>query len=264
MAGKRRSAKGGTAAGKSTRRTLRATALAGDFASFTLVPQRWVNSVVAVFLLPIAAILTQTFFTCLSRETVDHAFWASEQFWFFGLGVILWLGVFFGLPRPVVIYVFGHEFTHALWVWMMGGWVSKFRVTKDGGFIVTDIHNFWIALAPYFFPLYSLFAILLYGFAGLIWEVESLRQALFGVIGFTWCFHITFTLWMIPKGQSDLSYHGTFFSLTVIYILNLLVLAVFLVVASPTLTWPVFGQEILDDAIAFSAGVTELSRRLLR
>ena len=56
----------------------------------------------------------------------------------------------------MVLYVFGHELTHALWVWLMGGRVSRFRVGRDGGHIVTDKNNFWIALAPYFFPLYSL------------------------------------------------------------------------------------------------------------
>ena len=58
----------------------------------------------------------------------------------------------------MLVYVFGHELTHALWVWLMGGRVSRFRVGRDGGHIVTDRNNFWIALAPYFFPLYSIFA----------------------------------------------------------------------------------------------------------
>ena len=40
-----------------------------------------------------------------------------------------------------------------LWVLLMGGRVSRFRVGRDGGHIVTDRNNFWIALAPYFFPL---------------------------------------------------------------------------------------------------------------
>lgn len=265
MAGKRRHPKGREPRGKSTRRTLRATAFAEEFGSATLIPQRWVNSVVGLFLLPLAIVLTQTFFTCLSRETISHGFWASEQFWFFSLGAILWLGVFFGLPRPVLVYVFGHELTHALWVWLMGGRVLDFGRSDDGGgYIITDMHNFWIALAPYFFPLYSLLAILAYGIGGIFWDVEFLRQPLFGVIGFTWCFHVTFTLWMIPKGQTDLTYHGTFFSLIVIYILNLVVLSIFLIVASPSLTWATFGHEILNDSINFSNAVTSFSRHLLR
>lgn len=263
MAGRRRSSHGPTGE-KSTRRKLRATARAEEYFSPILVPQRWVNTVVGMFLLPVAAVLTQTFFTCLSRETVSHGFWASEQFWFFALGAILWLGVFFGLPRPLLVYVFGHELTHALWVWIMGGSVTSFRVTRQGGHITTDMHNFWIALAPYFFPLYSVLAIVLYGIAALFWDVAPLRQPLYGVLGFTWCFHLTFTLWMIPKGQTDLTYHGTFFSLVIIYILNVLALSVFLIVASPTLSWASFGAELLDDAIQFSTAVTDFTALITR
>ena len=54
-----------------------------------------------------------------------------EEFWFFSLGAVLWLIAFFGLSRPVLIYVFGHELTHALWVWFMGGRVSRSQWKKD-------------------------------------------------------------------------------------------------------------------------------------
>ena len=41
-------------------------------------------------------------------------------------GVVLWLVTFFGLPRPLWLYVFGHELTHAIWVMIMGGRVHRF------------------------------------------------------------------------------------------------------------------------------------------
>ena len=127
------------------------------------VPTRWVKNIIALFLLPWCAILTQTFFTAFTRATIHQQLWAGAEFWFFTLGAVLWLIAFFGLPRPVIIYVFGHELTHVLWVWLMGGRVSKFRVSSDGGHIVTNRTNFLIALAPYFFPLYSVLAIAVYG-----------------------------------------------------------------------------------------------------
>src|SRR5207247_661013 len=111
------------------------------------VPTRWVKFVFAIFLLPICAILSQTFFTAFARATVTQRLWAGEEFWFFSLGAILWLIAFLGLPRPIVIYVFGHELTHALWVLLMGGRVSRFRVGRDGGHVVTNRHNFGFALA---------------------------------------------------------------------------------------------------------------------
>ena len=40
--------------------------------------------------------------------------------------------------------------------------------------------------------------------------------------------HMSFTCWMIPKGQPDLHYGGTFFSVMIIYLLNLALLAALL------------------------------------
>ena len=223
------------------------------------IPVRWVNAVIGFFLLPVAWVWTQTFFTVFS-QAVKQNFWATEEFWFFSLGAILWVIAFFGLPRPVLIYVFGHELTHAVWVWAMGGKVSKFKVGSDGGHIVTNKHNFWIALAPYFFPLYSILVIIAYGIAGLfIHDMTPYHRWLYALIGATWAFHVTFTIWMIPKGQTDLTYHGTFFSLVVIYLMNLLVLTIFLVVASRHVTLHRFVQVFYHNAEDFSAWVRALA-----
>ena len=223
-----------------------------------MVPTRWVKSVIALFLVPIGALLSQAFFTVFARATVSQQLWAAEEFWFFSLGVVLWLIAFFGLPRPLLVYVFGHELTHALWVLLMGGRVSRFRVGRDGGHIVTDRNNFWIALAPYFFPLYSLLAIGLYGALSLFIDVHPLGRLLYAVIGVTWAFHFTFACWMIPKSQTDLTDHGTFFSIVVIYLMNLLLLVVMLVIASPEITFLDFGTELAENLGAFGSWWSEL------
>jgi len=217
-----------------------------------MIPTRWVKFVVAIFLLPVCAILTQTFFTVFARATVAHRLWAGEEFWFFSLGAILWLIAFFGLPRPMVVYVFGHELTHALWVLLMGGRVSRFRVGREGGHIVTDRNNFWIALAPYFFPLYSLIVIAGYGILGLFFNVQPYGRLLYALIGVTWAFHFTFTCWMIPKKQTDLTDHGTFFSLVVIYLMNLALLSVMLVLASSQITFADLGREFVANIDKFA------------
>jgi hypothetical protein len=227
------------------------------------VPTRWVKFVVAIFLLPVCAILTQTFFTAFARATVTQRLWTGEEFWFFSLGALLWLISFFGLPRTVILYVFGHELTLALWVWLMGGRVSRFRVGPEGGHIVTNRTNFWIALAPYIFPLYSVLAIAIYGALSLFYNMQPYGRLLYAVIGVTWAFHFTFTCWMIPKNQTDLSDHGAFFSLVVIYLTNLMLLSAMLILASPQITFASFGVDLATNIASFSHWIVALFERLL-
>jgi hypothetical protein len=223
-----------------------------------VVPVRWLKQIVAVFLVPPAWILTRAFFSSFSTATVQHRFWASEEFWFFSLGALLWVIAFFGLPRPMLLYVFGHELTHAIWTWLMGGKVRQFRVSRTGGYVVTDTNNFWISLAPYFFPIYSILALLLYGGISAFVDVDVYRRWLFGVVGFTWSFHVTFAIWMLWQGQTDLVEHGTFFSMMVIYLVNFLALSIMLIVACRDVTFTYFGKELLQGAIESSDWLLKL------
>lgn len=202
---------------------------------------------VGCFLLPPVGIMTQTFFQVFARTAFHDHFWATEEFWFFSMGIIIWLIAFIGLPRPLWLYVFGHELTHALWVWLMGGSVFKLKVKKEGGYILADRINTWIALAPYFFPIYSVITVILYGIAGMFWDVSHLRQLVFALIGITWGFHLTFTCWAIWRGQQDLAYGGVFFSLVVIYTANLVVLIGMFLMASPTESTMDFLREFLNN-----------------
>ena len=217
-----------------------------------MIPTRWVKFVIAIFLLPLCAVLSQTFFTVFARATVAQRLWAGEEFWFFSLGGILWLIAFLGLPRAMLIYVFGHELTHVFWVLLMGGRVSRFRVGREGGHIVTDRNNFWIALAPYFFPLYSIIVIGAFGVLSVFFDVQPYGRLLYGLIGATWAFHFTFTCWMIPKKQTDLTDNGTFFSLVIIYLMNLLLLSVMLVLASSQITFADLGADLLTNVAHFA------------
>jgi hypothetical protein len=268
LATKRKSKKnGGTRNSKRGRKVVRSVARATSRnfipASEPLtVPTKWVKFIFAIFLLPICGVLTQTFFTAFARATVTQRLWAGEEFWFFSLGAVLWLIAFFGLPRPILIYVFGHELTHAVWVWLMGGRVSRFRVGSDGGHVVTTKANFWIALAPYFFPIYSILTIAIYGGLSLFLNVQPYGRLLYAVIGATWAFHFTFTCWMIPKNQTDLTDHGTFFSLVVIYLMNLLLLSVMLILASPQIMFESFGADLLTNLGNFTQWMMELVAQL--
>jgi hypothetical protein len=228
------------------------------------IPTRWLKNIIGLFLVPVAWVLTQALFTSFPRTIGGEEFWATAQFWFFTLGAMIWMLAFFGSlwasgePWFLRAYVFAHELTHAFWAKVCGGEVYQFKAARAGGHIVTDTHNFWIALTPYFHPLYSIVVIELYAVVRFFYNIEVLTPVLFGLLGLTWAFHFSFTLWMIPKGQSDLSTNGTFFSLVVIYLMNLAVLAALIIFAAPEVTFIGFWDEIVRHGGELSAAVVNL------
>lgn len=183
----------------------------------------------ASLLLPLCWVTMWTFLSRFSQATVDPASWRTPEFWYFATGALLMIGWFWsGLFQSffLYLYVLGHELTHAIFVWLHRGKVTEFHVSADGGYITTNKTNLIIALSPYFVPFWAVVAATCYGslrhFAGLSQEWD---RVLYGLLGITWTFHMVWTLWMIPRDQPDLKENGTYLSLVVIYLANLLVLA---------------------------------------
>lgn len=200
--------------------------------------------VIALLLLPVCWVISAAFFRCFGGQTFQYEFWATDEFRLVAIGALLWLVIFFTLPRPITLYVFGHELTHAIWVWIMGGRVTDFRVGNEGGHIMTTKSNFWIALAPYFFPVYSIGLIVCFGILQAFWDLSGMRLMLYFLLGLTWSFHLSFTLWMMTKEQPDLTQNGVFFSLVLIYLMNLLILASLLITLSKHATWYGFWLDL--------------------
>ena len=144
--------------------------------------------------------------------------------WALPIGFMVWIALFFFLPRPVRTYVLGHELTHALSALMMGAKIGKIKVGKEGGHVEVSKTNFIITLAPYFFPFYTFLVIAFYYLAGIWFPVENYRLFWLGMIGFTWGFHLTFTLQMLTQRQPDIQEHGSIFSFVIIYLVNLLLI----------------------------------------
>ena len=226
-----------------------------------------IKFVVGLLLIPVCWVTLETFFVSFSHANRHGAFWRTAEFWFFGIGCALWLVLFFGArSRAMLIaYVAGHEWTHAIFVLICRGNVKKVHISHEGGHILTNRNNFLISLSPYLFPFYTIVLILLWGVAG-IWFAEFEERHLhflFGAIGFTWCFHLSFTIWMISRGdQPDLDQNGRLFSFTLIILLNTLLIAGLLVAASPAvgvrefmLTW---GRNFNTVGVRFVESVKEI------
>ncbi|MEO6787759.1 MAG: hypothetical protein ABI318_16665, partial [Chthoniobacteraceae bacterium] len=218
------------------------------------------NALAGLSLVPFAWIFTSALFhTFMKAKPGSHRvpFWMSHEFLMFGLGAglwLLWLCASYAIwkrPRPVRAYVLGHELMHMLMARVFRGKVSKFHVGAEGGYIVTNKYNFLIALAPYLWPFYSVPVLAAWGISFFWKDVPYMREGFLAALGFTWMFHLTFTLWVLPRGQSDLHGPGRVFSITVIYLANAILLGGVLVVLAPEVSWHAYGRELWASTLAF-------------
>lgn len=213
------------------------------------IPKRWVKFVAGIFLLFPCFALTAAFFDAFLESARGGEFSQVEEFTWFGLASLFALIWFFGFKPLVILYVLGHELTHAVLVWIHGGKVSNFRAAWSGGHIVTDKANTWIVLAPYFVPFYTLVWLAAYGLAMLLPGVPDSPPLLYAGIGFTWTLHLAFTIQMVLKGQPDLEYGGVFFSTALIYLANLVLISVILALVSPGVTGGGFLRTLFEECI---------------
>jgi len=226
------------------------------------VPKKWVKAWTGVFLILPAVVLTLAFLRAFLRMATGGDFTTQGPlFWFAAGGGSAMLWFFFFKPL-VFLYVIGHEFSHAIWVWLHGGRVHEFAARMEGGHIVTDKTNTLIVLAPYVFPFYTVLWLAAYGGAVVGLGVVPDDRVLFAGIGFTWVLHLAYTVWMIYKGQPDIEYGGTLFSLIFVYVVNLAVISCLLVVGSSRVTWGCFGNDLLHSAVEVSALIAGLVERL--
>lgn len=129
--------------------------------------------------------------------------------------------------KPMRTYVFGHELNHALWSMMFGGRVKRFMVRAEHGKVVLTKTNFLVNLAPYFFPLYSFFIVILYFILKCFGKEQKFFVFIIFSLGATFSFHLALLLYAFSLRQSDIKKTGRLFSLTLIILLNIII-AVFL------------------------------------
>jgi hypothetical protein len=225
-----------------------------DGAESTEWGRRLMRWSLALLLLPLCWVTSWTFLSRFSQATVDQDFWKTAEFWYFATGALVMLGWFWsGLLQTffLYLYVLGHELTHAVFVLLYRGKVTDFHVSADGGYITTNKTNLVIALSPYFVPFWAVVCVAVYAAVRYFADLSAgWDRVLFAVMGLTWTFHMVWTLWMIPRDQPDLKENGTFLSLVIIYLANLLVLAGLLCVAaeSPLQNCRDFAMEWLRHA----------------
>ena len=160
------------------------------------------------------------------------------------------------LAHPVKAYVLGHELTHALWGLLFGARPSDLRFGADGGSVRLTKTNMLITLAPYFFPFYTfvviVVALVTYAF---LRPLPFLPLWTF-MIGFTWAFHVLFTLETLTERQPDVKLYGRVFSWTVIFLGNIITVLVWLA-ATTDLTFAALGGILVERILSAYTGCGE-------
>ncbi len=180
---------------------------------------KWVKTIIAVLLLPLCLGVTKAAGRVLRASGDADTVWVAML-----AGAACWLVIYLLLPRPMWVYVFGHELTHALWTWLFGGRVKKFKATSEGGHVVVSKNNFLITLAPYFFPLYVAIVVLVFMVGHWIWGWTRYAVWFHLLVGAAYAFHVTLTCHTLRTRQSDITQQGRFFSAVIIWLGNVMVL----------------------------------------
>ncbi|MBI5210372.1 MAG: hypothetical protein HY927_10410 [Elusimicrobia bacterium] len=156
----------------------------------------------------------------------------------------------------MVLYVFGHELTHALATWMGGGKVFAFKAGSDGGHVDVSHVSAFASLAPYCVPLATVIVVV--GYRVWTWVHPSAggEPVFLFLMGLTLSFHLVATfecLWSQKQPDLDTA-GGIVFSLALIVLANGLVFLVLLKVLFPKLVglWPVVRQTAVETAAFWS------------
>jgi hypothetical protein len=183
---------------------------------------KWVKMIMGILLLPICLGTAKAVWVALTPAGGMTQVWMPML-----AGAACWVVVFLLLPKPMWVYVFGHELTHAVWTWIFGGSVKGFKARSSGGHVVTTKSNFAIALAPYFFPLYAVLVVVLFVIGDLIWHWRRAYLPWFHLlVGAAYAFHVTLTFEILKTRQTDITSQGWLFSGVIIFLGNALVLAI--------------------------------------
>ena len=198
-------------------------------------------------LLPACWGVSRAFFDALVVSAGSTGWMTPETLSLLG-GILTFAFAWMALSHPVRVYVLGHELTHALWGLLFGARPSDVRVSASGGSVRLTKSNLLITLAPYFFPFYTFIvivvALITYAFFR---PLPYLPLWLF-LVGFTWSFHVLFTLETLGQRQPDVKLYGRIFSWTFIFLVNVGIVLVWLALMTP-LTFADLGQILLNRIV---------------
>lgn len=177
-----------------------------------------IKLIIGILAAPLAYSVTLAFYeNCILIKEI------ARDFNYFIWGIVIYVILHLLFYKPTYLYVLGHEAVHAGVAWLFGGKIKSFKVSEDGGSVGTDKSNFVIELAPYFIPIYAIIITVVYF---VIASSYAINGTLFVfLIGFALAFHVVSTIEIMKIRQPDIMKSGYFFSIVIVYIINILVIS---------------------------------------
>lgn len=176
---------------------------------------KWLRRLIGLFvLLPVAVVGLMALVQQLSAREIDVSFFSSVAVWYSLMGILLWCVIGFSHVCDlacIYLYVLGHELTHAAAVLCSFGKVESFSVTVEGGYVETTKNNLFIALSPYFIPLWALLWMGLMSLLHMFWTFAGYEELFYLGAGFLWGSICTGRPGLFPASSPIWTRTGRFF-----------------------------------------------------
>ena len=178
----------------------------------------FIKLVIGVLALPVAVGVSASFY---HNMLLISELARSLSFFLWGIAAYTILHLLFF--KPTYLYVLGHEAVHAGVGWLFGAKIKSFKVTEEGGSVAMDKTNTIIELSPYFVPIYAIIITVVYF---ILMSSYTINGSIFVfLIGFALALHMISTIEVLKIRQPDIIKSGYVFSITLVYILNIIVIA---------------------------------------
>lgn len=175
--------------------------------------------VAGVLAVPLMFAVTHAFYTNITQVSE-----LSGILKYFMWGIVSYVILHLLFYKPTYVYVLGHEAVHAMMSWVMGGKIQSFKVSEEGGSVATDKSNTAIELGPYFVPIYAIVIMAIYFVVAYSYSING--AVFIYLIGFALALHVVMTIEVMKMRQPDIVKSGYLFSIVLVYVLNIIIIAV--------------------------------------
>jgi len=185
--------------------------------------------VIGIALLPLMVTISQSFY--LQLDNISDLNSANQTYFLWG--VIAYVIMHIVFIKPQFIYNLGHELVHVLATWLSFGRAGNLRVSRRGGSVQTSKSNSFVSISPYFVPIFAVGVGIAYFLISLVADISNHAGYFVFFIAFCFTLHIIMTIEALKVNQPDVVRTGYLFSLSVIYVANIVIAGLILGLVFP-------------------------------